>query len=215
MAEFSPVFPITDDYPLSKFDDVVFSISKNDVDDIYQREIAPNYQAKRQETNRQKRKIMKNVIIISIAFFLNFTSYLGLVRLQSSLHRDAGMGVITSSIMHFSRIFACLLLPNIVIGYIGHKWSIPLGFSTFSLWMAANGYAVWGTMTTTSILIGISGSVLWPAQSSYLTISAGSYAKLSKESETAVLSRFFGIFYCCVQLGKFPTQVFSSLMFTV
>ena len=35
----------------------------------------------------EKRKHMKNIILISLAFLMNFNAYQGLARLQSSLHR--------------------------------------------------------------------------------------------------------------------------------
>ena len=39
--------------------------------------------------------------------------------------------------------------------------------------MAANGYAVWATMVTTSIIVGLAAAPLWTAQCSYFTLVAG------------------------------------------
>ena len=40
-----------------------------------------------EQIQKEKRKIMKNVLLISLAFLMNFNAYQGLARLQSSLHR--------------------------------------------------------------------------------------------------------------------------------
>ena len=39
------------------------------------------------QIQKEKFKIMKNVLLISVAFLMNFNAYQGLARLQSSLHR--------------------------------------------------------------------------------------------------------------------------------
>ena len=40
-----------------------------------------------ENARRERNRTMKNVILISVAFLFNFTSYGGLARLQSSLHQ--------------------------------------------------------------------------------------------------------------------------------
>jgi len=72
----------------------------------------------------------------------------------------------------------------------------------YVLWMAANGYAVWGTMVSASVLLGICSSILWTAQGSYLTIVAHKYAELTQETSSAVMARFFGLFFAVYKLSK-------------
>ena len=150
----------------------------------------------------EKKKIMKNIFLISLAFFCNFTSYSGLVALQSSLHRVDGMGVITQSVTHLTLVISCLFVPKPFISLVGHKWTMAISFSGYILWMAANGYAVWGTLVTTSILVGLFAAPLWTAQCSYFTRCAVRYAKMSGEVEGAVVARFFGIFFMFFQFCK-------------
>ena len=83
-----------------------------------------------------------------------------------------GMGVITSSCLYASLMISCFFLPTLIINTIGHKWTIPLSFCGYILYMAANGYAVWGTMVTASIIVGFAAAPLWTAQCSYFTLSA-------------------------------------------
>ena len=154
------------------------------------------------DVKKEKRRIMKNVLLVSFAFFLNYNSFSGLSRLQSSL--NGSMGVITLSFIHLTRIPSCLILPNVVIGILRHKWTIPLGLTFYILWMAANGYAVWGTLGPASVLVGMASSFTWTALSSYLSISATKYAELANETHSTVISHFFGIFYFMYNLGKYP-----------
>lgn len=156
-------------------------------------------------STREKRRIMKNILLISLAFLFNFTAFGGLSRLQSSLHRVDGMGVITSSVLYGALVLSCMFVPNLLIYAIGHRWTITVSFSGYILWMAANGYAVWGTMITASILVGLCAAPLWTAQCSYFTIIAGQYAKITGELQEAVVTRFFGIFFMFFQLCKSRT----------
>ena len=150
----------------------------------------------------EKRKIFKNILLISLAFLFNFNAFQGLSRLQSSLHRDEGMGTANSAVLYAALMLSSLITPKIMINYIGYKWSIPLSTSGYILWMAANGYAVWGTMVTASILVGLCAAPLWTAQKSYFTIIARRYATLTQEDADAMVARFLGIFYGIFQLCK-------------
>ena len=155
------------------------------------------------ELRTEKRRIIKNILVICVAFLFNFNAFQGLSRLQSSLHRIEGMGVITSSVLYGSLMISCMFAPKILISYIGHKWTIAISFTGYILWMAANGYAVWGTLVTASIIVGLFAAPLWTAQCSYFTIEAERYARLSGEKKDAVVSRFFGVFFMFFQLCEF------------
>ena len=41
---------------------------------------------------KEKRRIMKNIILISVAFLMNFNAFQGLARLQSTLNLQDGIG---------------------------------------------------------------------------------------------------------------------------
>src|SRR4051812_34835038 len=96
----------------------------------------------------EKRRIMKNILLISLAFFFNFNSFSGLSRLQSSLFPDEGLGVITQSVIYGTLMISCMFLPKVIIRLIGHRWTIAFAFIGYILYMAANGHATWGTMIT-------------------------------------------------------------------
>jgi hypothetical protein len=154
------------------------------------------------EIKAEKRRILKNIILIGFAFLCVFTAFQGLSRLQSSLHRIEGMGVVNLSVLYAVLVISCLFIPKLLISAIGHKWTIPLSFLGYILWMAANGYATWWTMLPASIIVGICAAPLWTAQCSYFTKIAGRYAKLSGDTEEVIVTRFFGIFFMFFQLCK-------------
>jgi len=148
---------------------------------------------------RQKHRAWKNVIVISVSFFFNFGCFAGLLRLQSTLNRVEGMGVITVSILYVTLVISCMFVPKLMIRFIGHRWTIVVSFVGYIVYMAANGYAVWGTMITASVLVGLCAAPLWTAQCSYFIIISQHYQRLTGQSSNVVVSRFFGLFFMFFQ----------------
>lgn len=74
----------------------------------------------------------QNVILISVSFFLLLNSFNSLQSLQSCLHREEGLGAITTSTIYGSLFVSSVFLPNVTIAYLGPKWtlllSVPLHF---------------------------------------------------------------------------------------
>ncbi len=133
---------------------------------------------------------------------LLFTSFDGLGRLQSSLHREEGMGVITQAVLYAVLVLSCMFIPKLLISQVGHKWAIPISSVGYILWMAANGYAVWGTMVPASILVGLCAAPLWTAKCAYFTKMATRWQRMTGEPAEAVVSRFFGYFFMFFQICK-------------
>jgi len=159
---------------------------------------------------KEKQRIYKNIILISVAFLFNFNAFQGLSRLQSSLHVDEGMGVINSSLLYGALVLSCFFVPKLLINFIGHKWTIPLSFCGYVLWMAANGYPQWGTLAPASVIVGLCAAPLWTAQCAYFTIIGARFAKLTNEDANAVVTRFFGIFFFFFQLSGITGSVISA-----
>ena len=152
----------------------------------------------------------KNIIMMSFIFMLTYTSYTGLFALQSSLHPQAGIGVICTSIRYIVLVISSMFLPEILINIIGHKWTVTVSLISFVLWMAANGYSVWATMVPASVLNGLFVGPLWAAQGSYFTELAKEYAEHTQQKHEGVTSLFFGVF-CAFYLGS---SVFGSIIST-
>ena len=155
-----------------------------------------------EDVNRETRRTWKNVIVISVSFFFNFGSFFGLIRLQSTLNRVEGMGVITLSIMYATLIISCMFTPKLMIRFVGHRWTIVVSFVGYIVYMAANGYAVWGTMIAASVLVGLCAAPLRTAQCSYFIVIAQHYQRLTGQSSHVVVSRCFGVFFMFFQACK-------------
>ena len=158
----------------------------------------------KETVRKTQRQVSKNIYLISFSFFLLFTAFGGLSRLQSSLHRIDGMGVINSSVIYAALVAACLFLPKAVTSILGFKRTIAVSMCGYITWMAANGYAVWGTMIPTSIIVGLCAAPLWTAQCSYFTKSASIYCEQASEKESDIVTRFFGIFFMSFQMCRIP-----------
>lgn len=148
-----------------------------------------------------KHRILKNIILLAFAFLLDATPIIGLGRLQSSLHRVDGLGVIASSVLYGSLIISSMFLPKLLISSMGHKWTTVVCYVGYILWIPANGYAIWSTMIPASIVVGLCSAPLWASQLSYITIVAGQYSKITHEKQDTVITRFMGIFFMFFQFG--------------
>jgi len=155
-----------------------------------------------------KRRILKNVLLLGFAFLLDTTPIIGLSRLQSSLHRVDGLGVIAASVLYGSLIISSMFLPKLLINSIGHKWTTVVCYVGYILWIPANGYAIWGTMIPASIIVGLCSAPLWASQLSYITVIAIQYSKISGEMQEAIITRFMGIFFMFFQFGIYILYMF-------
>ena len=150
---------------------------------------------------RPSRLLLKNAISISVSFMFLFTAFSGLSVLQSSLFYDEGLGVICQAILYSAAILSYLFLAKGIIKRIGHKKTLAFSALGYTTWVAANGYAVWGTMIPTSIIVGLCAGTLWTAKSSYLTLAAAKHATNTGEEQDAMIARFEGVFLFILQLG--------------
>ncbi|CAG5045196.1 unnamed protein product [Parnassius apollo] len=62
-------------------------------------------------------RIVKNVVIISLAFMVHFTAYSGVANLQSSINAEAGLGTASLAAVYAGLIFSSIFLTTIVIKY--------------------------------------------------------------------------------------------------
>lgn len=63
----------------------------------------------------EKIRIVKNVVVLGVAFMLNFTAFHGTANLQSSVNSDASLGTFTLASVYGSLILSNIFLPVIVI----------------------------------------------------------------------------------------------------
>ena len=161
------------------------------------------------EIKSKKRRILKNITVINISFFLMWSGFVGLSIIQSSIVGD--IGTISLGINFGCSIFACVIFGPLLIRLLGTKWTMFACFAGFCTWMAYNFYPVWETAIPAAVINGLSNGPIWTAQSTYFTICGLEYAKLTNEREDVVIARFFGIFFCMVLIGKFISTPITDI----
>ena len=68
----------------------------------------------------------KNLIVLCVAFLLQFTAFNAIGNLQSSLNTEADVGVNSLSIIYAFLVFSSIFLPHPLIAILGLKWTIVI-----------------------------------------------------------------------------------------
>merc|ERR1712018_792005 len=63
----------------------------------------------------EKRRIVKNVVVISFAFLLLFTAFQSMAALQSSINKVDGLGTYSNVAVYAALVASCMFLPSWVI----------------------------------------------------------------------------------------------------
>lgn len=148
-------------------------------------------------------RILKNLGVVSFGFLCLFTSFQSLSNLQSSLNKDDGLGVVGLAVLYGALVISCMFVPPFVIARLGCKWTIVASMCCYILYMAANFYAIWGTIIPTAIILGFGAAPLWSAKCTYLTETGVWYSRQTNTGEDDIINRFFGFFFMSFQTSTF------------
>lgn len=159
-----------------------------------------------------KRRINRNVIVISFSFLLLFTAFQALSNLQSSINCDAGLGLASLSTIYATLILSSMFVPSIMIRYLGLKWTLAVAMVCYAIYTLANYFPSWGTLIPASALVGFAAAPLWTAKATYLTTLGRRYAQIGKSVPEAIINRYFGIFFLFFQSSQIIGNLVSSLV---
>ncbi|XP_063825730.1 UNC93-like protein [Ostrinia nubilalis] len=159
-------------------------------------------------------RILKNVVVISIAFMVQFTAYSGAANLQSSINAEAGLGTASLAAVYAGLIFSNIFLPVLVIKWVGTKWAISLSFIAYMPYIAAQLYPRFWTLIPAGLMVGFGGGPLWCAKCTYLSVVSEAQSKISNISADVLLTRFFGLFFMIFQMNQVWGNLISSLVLT-
>ncbi|XP_045483887.1 UNC93-like protein [Pieris rapae] len=160
----------------------------------------------------ETKRIVKNVVIISLAFMVQFTAYGGAANLQSSINAEDGLGMSSLAAVYAGLFLSNIFLPTAVIKWIGTKWAISLSFLTYMPYIAAQLRPSFYTMIPAGLCVGLGGGPLWCAKCTYLSVVSEAHSKLSNISAEALLARFLGLFFMIFQLNQIWGNLISSLV---
>lgn len=153
----------------------------------------------------------KNLVVLCASFILVFSSYRAIQNLQSSMHSEGHLGILTMMVVHISLIVACLLAP-IIINIFKAKWALCIGILCFLIWFGANFHPTFYTLIPTSLCVGFGQGILWNAESSYILKLAFDSAKATRGQLDQEMFRFHGIFLACFQTTHIWGNLISSLL---
>ncbi|CAF2035479.1 unnamed protein product [Rotaria magnacalcarata] len=154
----------------------------------------------------------KNLIVLCIAFLLQFTAFGAIGNLQSSLNTEANVGVNSLSIIYAFLIFSSIFLPHPLIALLGLKWTIVVSQVPYLLYVAANYYPKAYLMYPAAALVGLGAAPLWTSKCSYLTDTGTIYAESKGVHKDVVVNRFFGIFFMFFQSSQIWGNLISYLV---
>ncbi|CAF4932154.1 unnamed protein product [Rotaria socialis] len=154
----------------------------------------------------------KNLIVLCIAFLLQFTAFGAIGNLQSSLNTEANVGVNSLSIIYAFLIFSSIFLPHPLIALLGLKWTIVVSQVPYLLYVAANYYPKAYLMYPAAALVGLGAAPLWTSKCSYLTDTGTIYAETKGVHKDVVVNRFFGIFFMFFQSSQIWGNLISYLV---
>ncbi|XP_043269750.1 UNC93-like protein [Venturia canescens] len=155
-------------------------------------------------------RIMKNILMIGIAFMVHFTAFMGASNLQSSINADESLGTFTLASIYGSLIFSNIFLPVLMISWLGCKWTISLTFIAYMPFIAAQFYPKFYTMIPAGLAVGLGGGPLWCAKCTYLTVVSEAYATVSDLGADVLVTRFFGLFFMFYQMAQVWGNLISS-----
>ena len=159
----------------------------------------------------EKRRYIKNLLVMSAAYFFLFSAYFALRNLQSSLNAAEGLGLYALSSMYCALIFGSLFSTT-VVQRLQPKRTIALSLIGFISYSAANFYPRFYTMIPASIVHGFFMAVGYTAQSTYLTNISAGYAELVGKQTKHVLSQFHGTYFVFLQFSQIAGGLISSLL---
>lgn len=120
-------------------------------------------------TQISKWGVLKNVVCISIAFMVLFTSYQSMAALQSSINQADGLGTYSLVIIYVALIISSQLTPSLLISYAGAKWTMVGCMLCYTLYIGAQFYPTFYTLLPAAAILGFAAAPLWIAKCDYLT----------------------------------------------
>ena len=123
----------------------------------------------------EKRRIYRNVLIISFSFLLLFVAFESMSKLQSSINVVGGLGVWSNAMVYASLILSCMFLPSIMIDKLTVKWALVVSVFCYSSYIAAQFYPEFYTLLPTAFVLGLGAAPMWSAKCTYLTQVAHRY----------------------------------------
>lgn len=98
-----------------------------------------------------KKRIIKNLIAINIAYVLLFSSVNSTASVQPILNQNENLGVTSQMVSFITEIITTLVLPLIICETFGFKYGLMLGQACHLCYVSSQLYPVWSTLIPSNL----------------------------------------------------------------
>lgn len=153
------------------------------------------------------KRCLRNLFIVSFAYFLFFTGFWSLANLQSTMNAEEGMGPDSQAVIYLCSMVSCFL-PQLMVEKFGAKTTYLVSLLLSCPYIAANFHLRWDTLLTTSAIYGLASGPLNAAMVLYIDEMTARYKASVDESKENVKALFFGVNVFFVE----STQVLGNVI---
>lgn len=165
--------------------------------------------------NPVKKKLVRqaytNIYGLGASIFFLSCGFGGLRNIQSSINSNAGLGVVTLSILYALFMVSSLFTPGLINAF-GTKYVYLSGVVGYCVYIIANYYSTWYTLVPACVIAGLASGPVWAASRVHIIQIAIEMAPILKENKDTVISQFIGTVYLAFQLSSIPGNLASSLI---
>ncbi|XP_069695788.1 UNC93-like protein isoform X2 [Periplaneta americana] len=162
----------------------------------------------------KKFHLILDVLMVSLAFMVHFTAFIGTSNLQSSVNAAEGLGTTSLMTIYVGMSVSSIFLPVVLIKWLGCKWTLVLTMVAYIPYIVAQVYARFYTLIPAAFLVGMGAGPLWCVQGVYINTVAEVYSELVGLPTGTILARFFGIFFMLYQTSEIWGNLISSVVFS-
>lgn len=153
-----------------------------------------------------------NIIHLSVAFVLIFTSYSVAQTFQTS-SSYAKDGAFALGILYLVFCLANLALSSYVIRLLGLRSTLIISSMTYAFFIAVNiKYHKWA-LYITAFLLGLGAALLWTAQGVYVTIATNKHEQVNNLVSSSTRGLMNGMFFGLFQLHQVIGNLLVSFLF--
>ena len=151
----------------------------------------------------------KNLLGVSVSYWIIFGAFLAVIGLQSSLNEELGLASLS---LLYGTFFFSGFYTSAVVSLLGTKITLLICYTIMLLYTVSNYYPSWYTLIAGSVIYGLGNGPLWASLYVHVTTVARHYSNSTNDTAAYLISLFIGILTMIVKLGYIPANVASSVI---
>jgi hypothetical protein len=167
------------------------------------------YQSFDIEETLDAKKIMNNFIVMTACFSANHGCITTVIAFAGA--DEGAIGTYSTGVMYGSYMLTALFVSNVILAWLGTKWSLVLGLAVYTVYLLAFLLATLYPGPLGDILIitgaavgGCGSGFMWIAQGTHFVRSANAYAVANNrapEDVTGLFSSTFAFYFLTFEVG--------------